>query len=174
MRCRRRGPHFESGSIMNLHALALKIVRENGSPDPSVLAKSLVAAVEPDDYRDVLEEMARGYIRHVIGYERHSGSVAGVGHGSSKVAGARDAWARFLAGPEFVPSLGEWVHLRDATREQVLEMAGLRFEKARENEAAGQRYKALAARMRTAKAKQVGDLDESVIADIFGPDEAAA
>jgi hypothetical protein len=79
-----------------------------------------------------------------------------------------------LNSPEYVPSLGAWLHLRDATREQVLEMAGSRTAKAEANLVVAARYKRLADAMETQGATLVGDLDESLLTDLLGPDEAAA
>jgi hypothetical protein len=167
-------PHSERSSSMNLHGLALEIVRENGSPDPSVLAKSLVDKIKPKDYRKALDQMARQYVRVVMTEDaRRRGNGGGKGRGSAKVANAREAWQRILNSPEYVPSIGEWLHLRDATREQVLEMGELRMVKARENEAAAQLYFTLAKKMKTAKAEHVIDVDQTVILDLFGQRVAA-
>lgn len=162
---------------MNVHELALAIVRKSSSPDPGVMAEALVDAIDPADYREALLLMARGYVRVVIHETRGVTLQATIptGGGSRKVDAARGAWRhRILNTSEFVPSIRSWVHLQDATRDQVLEMASHRHGKAAENKAAAERYGALAAEMKRCRVLRVRDLDVSALRAVFAPEGDAA
>lgn len=159
---------------MNLHQLALETVRESASPDPGVMAEDLVNRIPAGEYRDALLMMARAYVCDVIRSQRTALNGGGRSSGSRKVEAARAAWKRLLDVPEYVPSIGAWIALRDATREQVLEMAALRQAKAAENLAVAERYEAIAKAMRREGVKTAADLGERFLETLLAPQGAAA
>lgn len=161
-------------TTLNLHALAATIVRESPHSDPGILAKDLVRQIEPSDYAAALEQMARAYVRRVIADERHRSNGGAPGSGSAKVTAAREAWRRLLNCREYVPSSDSWLFLRDASRDQVLEMAAHRSRKAHENAAAAKRYQVLAEEMREANVLHVSDLADDVLARALAPQERVA
>lgn len=154
---------------LNLHALASEVVRESGSPEPEVMAADLVARLDPADYREALTILARDLIRDSIRRQREALN-GGASHyqGSRKVANAREAWKRLLDSPEYVPSVG-WLFLRDASHDQVLEMAGLRMEKSRELVAAATQYKRIAEEMEKSGATVVSDLPDDTLEQLLAP-----
>lgn len=153
---------------LNLHALAAQVIRDAPDPDPDTMVAAFVSQIDPDDYRDAITALARDLIRSVIRHQRESLNGGPGRSGSRKVANAREAWKRLLDAPEFLPSAG-WIFLRDATHDQVLEMAGVRMQKSRELVAAAKQYKALAAAMESAQAATVADLDESTLEQLLSP-----
>lgn len=155
---------------LNLHALAAAVVRESATPDPDQMVAAFVAQIDPADYRDALIALARDLIRGAIHKQREAlnGGSAARG-GSRKVEAAREAWRRLLGAPEFLPSLGQWVFLRDATHDQVLEMAGLRMQKSRELAAAAKQYRRIAETMASAGAATVGELPDTTLEALLTP-----
>ncbi len=81
----------------NLHALAIQVVRESMSPDPGVMAKELVARLEPSEYEGALHLMARAYVRRVFAETRWAATQSGGSASSAKVAGIRESWRRMRA-----------------------------------------------------------------------------
>lgn len=154
-------------SNLNLHAIALQVVRESGSPDPDDMVAAFVAAIDTDDYAAAIQVLARDLLRSVIRHQREALSVSG-GRGSRKVEAAREAWKRLLDAPEYLPSVG-WIFLRDATHDQVLEMASVRVEKARELTAAAKQYRRVAEAMAAGKAKHVSDLPDDTLESLLAP-----
>ncbi len=155
-------------SGLNLHALAASVVRESQSPEPDDMVAAFVAQIDPADYQAALAVMARDLIRGVIRSQRESLNGGSSRTGSRKVANAREAWERLLNAPEYLPSSG-WIFLRDATREQVLEMAGVRMEKSRELVASAKQYRRIADAMQAAGATSVGDLPHDTLAPLLAP-----
>lgn len=153
---------------LNLHALAADIVREATSPEPDVLAAELVSQLDPADYREALTYLARNLIRSVIHDQRTRLNGGSPRSGSKKIANARAAWQKLLDSPEYVPSAG-WLFLRDATHDQVLEMAGMRMQKSRELAAAAKQYKAIAEEMKKADAATVSDLPVDMLERLLAP-----
>lgn len=147
-------------SKLDLHQLALEIVNELGTDDPEAVAKELLRRVEAEDYSEAFEVMATVFIRILLRdlRMREMGTV-----GSNKVAAAREAWQQFLDSPEYSPSLNDWITLRKATREQVMEMAQFRERKAIRDLVAAKRYHYLAAEMERTGARRVGDLPADTI-----------
>ena len=159
---------------MNLHELTLRVIRENGAVEPKLLAKILLDRIPVKDRPDAMLHMARYYIARTLREERPFNAASAASGGSRKIRDASEAWQRVLNSPEYVPSAAAWIHLRDATREQVLEMAASRTAKAEANLVVASRYKRLADEMESQDVTLVGDLDESLLADLLGPSEAAA
>lgn len=160
-------------TTLNLHHIAAEVFHDSVSPDPGVMAGELVARLRPEDYREALLLLARDYMRLQIRNGR-DGRNGGAPHeqGSHRVAAARDAWKRLLDTPEFVPSAG-WLFLRDATTQQVLEMAKLRVEKSHELAKAADRYRALAEAMKHKKVLRVADLPDDILETLLGAEAAA-
>jgi voltage-gated potassium channel Kch len=159
---------------MNLHALTVQVIRENGTVEPKLLAKILVDRIPVKDRPDAMRQMARHYVALLLREERAFRAPSAASGGSRKIRDAAVAWQRVLNSPEYVPSAGTWIHLRDATREQVLEMAASRTAKAEANLVVAAKYERLAEAMETQGAAVVADLEESLLADLLGTSEAAA
>lgn len=159
---------------INLHAIATDVLLDSVSPDPGVMAQEFVMRIPLEQYRDALLALARAYMREVVRAKRQAqnGGAPNAG-GSRKVAAVREAWKRLLDTPEFVPSAG-WLFLRDATAQQVVEMAGLRESKSQELRAAAARYRRLADRMKASDVMRVGDLPEDVLSLLLAEAENAA
>lgn len=153
---------------LNLHALAAKIIHGSPSPDPDTMVVAFVEAIAPDDYREAIAVLARDLIRLVIRHQRETLNGGAARTGSRKVQNAREAWKRLLDAPEFLPSAG-WIFLRDATRDQVLEMAGTRMQKSRELVAVAKQYKAIAAAMSECDAATVADLADDTLEKLLSP-----
>lgn len=159
---------------LNLSALASSVLHDSLSPDPAVMADTFVAAIPAKHYREALTILAADYLRQTIRQQRNNRNGGEPNRtGSRKVANARDAWKRLLDTPEFVPGTG-WLFLRDATVDQVLQMAGLRRTKAQELNSSAGRYDALASEMERTKAVRVGDLPEESLVRLLGESEAVA
>lgn len=155
--------------MTNLRALASEIVDSSHSPDPGVMAEELISRLKPRDFREMALAVARDYIRGAV-LDRRRGAVTPMP--SRKVEAAREAWKRMLDQPEFVPSVG-WVYLRDATAEQVREMADMRTSKATELTTAAARYSALADQMAKHSVMRVADLPDDVLSPLLGETSAA-
>lgn len=153
---------------LNLHAIAASVVQESGSPDPDTMVAAFVAQIDPADYPEALATLAKDLIRHVIRHNREALNGGAVQRGSRKMEAARDAWKRLLDSPEFLPSFG-WIFLRDATREQVMEMAGVRMEKSRELASAAENYRRIAKAMAAAEVDRVGDLPDDTLEQVLAP-----
>lgn len=152
----------------NLHALATEVIRTSESVEPGELAAQLIDAIPDGDRDEAMLVMARGYVRSVFHGMRSS--AQGASHksrGSAKVGAAREAWQRLIDVPEYVPSLDGWIRLREATRDQVIEMAQHRTAMAQKNRAAAKRYERIAQRMGQLKAATVGDLPADVLETEF-------
>lgn len=158
----------------NLHRLATEIIRGGTSADPAELAAELVNCIDPVHFDAAVHQMAREYVRSVIGSERRTATAAGPSTGSRKVAAARDQWLRLIEVPEFVPSLNGWVRLREATESQVREMAQHRMDQANKNVAAARRYEKIARQMRALQAKTVADLPSDALRSAFDAKRDAA
>jgi len=158
---------------INMHSLAAAVVRESGSSDPDAMVDDLVSRIDPADYRDAIRYLGRDLIRRVIHGQRASLNGPRRATGSRKVDAAREAWKRLLDTPEYLPSTG-WIFLRDASREQVLEMAGVRRQKSQELSVAAKRYSAIASEMQKAKVLRAGDLDDSVLERLLAPAKGEA
>ena len=157
---------------LNLHALAMTVVRESASPDPDTMVANLVAQIDPTDYAEAITYLARDLIRATIRHQREAlngGPSAGPAGGSRKVQNAREAWKRLLNAPEFLPSSGQWIFLRDASHDQVMEMAGLRMQKSRELAAAAKQYRKIAEQMAAVGASTVGDLPDDTLESLLAP-----
>lgn len=161
-------------SELNLNALARQVLAESPSPDPSAMAATLVSLIPKNRYHDALLLMARDFMRHAIGDQRASvnGGPPNAG-GSKKMQASAAAWKRLLNTPEFLPSAG-WLFLKDATAEQVREMATVREAKAGELRMSASRYRAVAEAMRHSRAMRVADLPEDTLARLLGPEADAA
>jgi hypothetical protein len=153
---------------LNLHALANAVVRESASPDPDLMVMEFVSRIDPADHTEALRLLARDFIRQSIRNQREALNGGAPG-GSRKVANAREAWKRLLDSPEFLPSTASWIFLRDATHDQVLEMAGVRQQKARELTAAAKQYKRIADEMAAKGAPSVGDLPDDMLEQLLAP-----
>lgn len=153
---------------LNLHALAASVVAESPSPDPDAMVAAFVAQLDPADYREAITLLARDLIRGVIRHQREGLNGGVARRGSRKVDAAREAWKRLLDSPEYLPSTG-WIFLRDATHDQVLEMASVRAQKSRELAAAAKQYRRIAETMAEAKAKRVGDLPDDTLEQLLAP-----
>lgn len=159
---------------MNLHALAVAVVRDSQTPDPDLMAKTLVSQIDPSDYVEALNYLAKDLVRRAVHDQRATANGAEPRMGSRKVALAREAWRQLLDTPEFVPSAG-WLFLRDATCDQVLEIAGARDQKSQELAAAANRYRRLAGAMEEHLAEIVSDLPPAVLEGLLNHDlETAA
>lgn len=154
---------------LNLSAIARSVVRESSSPDPDAMVALFVAQIDPSEYAEAIRVLARDYIRQAIRVQREAlNGGAPNSTGSRKVAAAREAWKRLLDSPEYIPSAG-WIFLRDASREQVLEMAGVRAEKSKELAAAAKQYRRIAEVMVEHGAAQVADLPDDTLEVLLAP-----
>jgi hypothetical protein len=159
---------------VSLRHLVSEVVETSPDADPGQIAAQVVDRLPRADYKHALLELARPYVREVIRTSRSQHSKRMGARGSSKVAAIREAaWKARLDSPEYVPSADVWIHLRDATREQVLEMAAYRIKLGTESIIAGKRYEALAEDMRKASVMRVGDMAEDMLREALTRDAAA-
>lgn len=160
--------------MSTFHKIAQEVVETSDETDPTKLATEFISRME-QEYRTAMSEFldyaARGYIREVIRAGRSRNMIPSEGgyrnpaNPITRQTGL--AWKKILSQREYVPSIGEWVRLAEATIEQVREMASYRYQIADRNRHRAELYEKLAKTMDDRGAGRVEDLSPAVLTVVF-------
>lgn len=105
----------------------MEILDTNKAADPAMLVGPVLAAIDPADYEEALRQTLHQYITTAAVTARNtprSGDTVITGRkiGRSRLAGV----TAFLSSREFSPARGEWIHLAEATSDDLRSMAAKR------------------------------------------------
>ena len=112
----------------SLRDIVAEICDTHRDPDPAKLVEPVLAAIDAMDYQEALRQALHGYITTFVVTARHTprayseSTTAGRKIGKSRLAGV----AAFLSSREFSPARGEWIHLFEATADDLRSMAAKR------------------------------------------------
>jgi hypothetical protein len=167
-----------SGREFDLHSLVRSVTDGSGLRGPREIAAKVAENVPAGKRLTALEEALVPYVRVYLQHARQPAPPAPTGVGarnsarSSKVHAIREGWRRTLAG-QFHVGAGHWQVLADCSYENVTFLAGERHENARRSAATAAMFDQLAEAMRSDGVDRVGDLPDSVLAQILATEVAA-
>lgn len=147
----------------SLRDIVTEVCQTRHEADPALLVEHVLAAIDPADYEAALEQALHGFVTTFVVTARHTPraeAVTPTGRkvGMSKLAGI----AAFLASREFSPARGEWIHLADATADDLVSMAEKRQAMAAQYTEKANWYASMAESLKTHKAPTVGKLPKTV------------
>ena len=161
----------------DLHAL-VRDIADSGLLGPREIAAKVAENVPGSRLREALALALVPYVREFLTRARQPVVVSpqkarNVNSArSAKVQAIREGWRRVVSG-QFHVGNGQWQVLADCSYEQVMFLVAERQEQARRNAAAAEMFERLADVMKRRKVARVGDLPESVLADILTIEDAA-
>lgn len=152
-----------------------KVIEESSLRGPQEIAAKVAENVPQKYLRKALATSLVEFVRQELQKARRPLSPVSRprSNPSAKVAAIREGWRKTLAGQFHVGS-GRWEVLANCGYDEVMFLAGERFEHARRTNAAGQMFEELAEAIQAHGVGRAGDLPEQVLADILSREAAAA
>lgn len=169
-----------NGHNFDLSGLVRSVTDGSGLRGPREIAAKVAENVPARQRLAALEQALIPYVREYLTRARNAAPVTPISAAprnrnsanSSRVTAIREAWRKTLVG-QFHVGHGQWAVLADCSFDAVMFIAGERRENARRNAAAADMFERLADAVRVASADRVGDLPESVLAEILTVEVAA-
>ena len=152
----------ESISAPSIYSLVRSALRESISPDPKIVAATVVAGIPDDMVRTYLTTAVMAMIPSIQG---QLSTPVPRPNRSAKVAGIRDEWwPKFLQ--QRVLTADGWKFLRDVSVEDLRFVAAHKREQAQELLARAAVFDYLADRMEQQGVDRLADLDSSDISNL--------
>lgn len=131
---------------LNVHTLVRATLSTCTETDPSNIALAVLEQIEPKDYAEALRQCLRDVVRIEAGRLRVTAipEPPKTGSPSQKVAAIKEHWRKVLESLEHTAK-GEWRHLGDFTRDDLLAAAEYRVRQADQSIAKAEQYRELAA-----------------------------
>ena len=146
----------------SLRDIVADVAQARKEADPALLVEHVLAAIDPSDYEEALTQALYGFVTTFVVTARHTprsgATTTGRKIGTSRLAGV----SAFLASREFSPARGEWIHLSEATAEDLVSMAAKREAMATQYMAKASWYQSIAEALNAHKAPTVGRLPKTV------------
>jgi hypothetical protein len=166
---------------MDLTALAHEVIAASVSADPETIAKSLYVRIPAEQTADALQQALLPFVREMLGRDRmdsarteNAAPTRTAAPGPSRKAALRVAsWEKKLHVSYSVGG-GQHYWLRDMGPAECRAAARIRFSQAAATQNRGQWLLGLASAQEQHGVDSVGQLPKSVLADLLGPDTAAA
>lgn len=166
-------------SDFRLRTLIREVMDEPNTPaDPDKLVKIVMQRIDPNLYREALEQALPAIVGQVVSVSRQRGPLVEAmaaqqprrGHTpSSKVAAIAEAWKRHLRDNIFTSE--GWKFLQDCSAEDFIFAASKRRDEAAALVTNAQEFEKYAAVMDEYKVTRFADLPESVQRDLLDSDQ---
>lgn len=143
-------------------------------PDPAAVAETAFEAIQPADHAEALRQALDLLAPHFVAETRPTRRTKRKPRKTARKrpsAAAATAVRKFLASREFSPIRNAWIHLSEATAEDLQSIADARYTLAEQTHAKGDWWARCAKEVAEHGVDTFGELPESVIEELMEDEE---
>jgi hypothetical protein len=164
--------------VFNLRQTVKEVLGSSTMADPTDIADEVLRRIDRKDYPAALAQAMRPFVRQMVSESRPPlGDVPmPAAPGQAPLVGTpfhvrlnyRNAWQKALLSRETDPTIGKWMFLRDATAQNLENMAAHRETQAEKNRHKARQLRALRDAVIEHGVETVGDLPAETLMPLLG------